>query len=96
MKGNIVERSNAESRAVRPSAPRVPNAHLFDASGRPMLLAVEQGRIYGIDPTLAETLDRTMAYGDTERAGLFMAMAGLAEGPTIIEQPPISVPVRSL
>jgi uncharacterized protein len=96
MKENVVGWPGAKPSAFNPSAPRVPNAHLFDAGGRPMLLGVEQGRVHGIDPTLCETLDRTMAYGDADRVGLFMAMAGLAEGSTPVEPPPTSVPVHAL
>jgi uncharacterized protein len=78
------------------SAPRVPNAHLFEAGGRHMLLAVERGRIYGIGANLAETLERAMQYGDADRAELFMAAAGLAEEPAIIAPAPTSAPVRAL
>jgi uncharacterized protein len=92
----MVGRSDAESPAIHASAPLVPNAHLFDAGGRHMMLSVEQGRIYGITATLAETLHRTMTYGDAERVGLFMAMAGLEESSSVNERPPTSVPVRAL
>jgi uncharacterized protein len=96
MKEAVVDRSSTQPLGFNPSAPRVPNAHLFDAGGQPMLLSVEQARVYGIDHALRDTLDHTMAYGDAERVGLFMAMAGLAEGPTIIEPPPTSVRTRAL
>jgi uncharacterized protein len=94
MQEDIVDRPGTS--ASNPSAPRVPNAHLFDAGGQPMLLSVEQGRVYGIDPALSQTLDRTMAFGDADRVGLFMTMAGLAEGSTLVEPPPTSIPVHAL
>jgi hypothetical protein len=56
MQEDIVDRPGTS--ASNPSAPRVPNAHLFDAGGQPMLLSVEQGRVYGIDPALSQTLER--------------------------------------
>jgi uncharacterized protein len=77
------------------SAPRVPNAHLFDAGTRAMLLSVDDGRLYEIDDAMAEVLDRSMHYGDAERIGLIMSAAGLGET-TIPEQPPASIPVRAL
>jgi uncharacterized protein len=93
MKRDAVDQTDA---GFPPSRPRVPNAHLFDADGRSMLLAVEQGRVREIDRVLAQTLDRTMEYGDAERVGLFMAAAGLAEASAPAAQPPTSVPVRAL
>ena len=50
MQENIVDRPGAPSHAVNPSAPRVPNAHLFDAGGQPVLLSVAQ------DASTASTL----------------------------------------
>jgi uncharacterized protein len=86
----------AEQVARYSSAPRVPNAHLFDAGGRAMLLSVQRGRLYEINDTLAQTLDRAMAYGDADRVGLFMAAAGLDDDTCIVEEAPASVPVRAL
>lgn len=77
------------------SAPRIPNAHLFRAGMRHMLLSVTRGQIYEIDDILAQTIDRTMDYGDSDRIGQFMAAAGLFDL-TVPEQPPASVPVRAL
>ena len=76
-------------------APRVPNAHLFGAGARTMLLSIDDGRVYEIDDALAEVLDRAMQYGDAERVGLIMSAAGLGET-AIPEPPPMSVPVRAL
>jgi uncharacterized protein len=91
---SFIDRPLAEQVAHYSSAPRVPNAHLFDAGGRAMLLSVQHGRLYEIDDTLAQALDRAMAYGDTDRVGLFMA--GLGDDPGLNEEPPASVPVRAL
>jgi uncharacterized protein len=74
----------------------VPNAHLFDAGGRAMLLSVPSGRLYEIDDTLAQTFDRAMAYGDADRVDLLIAATGLGDGPELVEEPPASVPVRAL
>jgi uncharacterized protein len=96
IEATVINRPQAERVARFSSAPRVPNAHLFDADGRAMLLSVQRGRLYEIDDTLAQTLDRSMAYGDEERVGLFMAAAGLLDDPGLVEAPPASVPVRAL
>jgi uncharacterized protein len=77
------------------SAPRVPNAHLFRAGTRHMLLSVTRGQIYEMDDILAQTIDRTMDYGDSDRVGQFLAAAGIFDS-TVPEQPPASVPVRAL
>jgi uncharacterized protein len=77
------------------SAPRVPNVHLFRAGTRHMLLSVTRGQIYEIDDILAQTIDRTMDYGDSDRVGQFLAAAGIFDS-TVPEQPPASVPVRAL
>src|SRR5688572_9242414 len=77
------------------SGPRVPNAHLFRAGGRHMLLSVTRGQIYEIDDILAQTIDRTMDYGDSDRVNQFLATAGIFDS-TISDQAPASVPVRSL
>jgi uncharacterized protein len=93
---SVIDRPRTERVARYSSAPRVPNAHLFDAGGRAMLLSVARGRLYEIDDTLAQTLDRAMAYGDADRVGLFMEAAGLGGDPGLVEAPPESVPVRAL
>jgi uncharacterized protein len=96
IEAGTIDRPNAE-RAIRySSAPRVPNAHLFDAGGRAMLLSVPRGRLYEIDDALVQTLDRAMAYGDADRVGLFMAAAGIGDDPSVVDEPPASVPVRAL
>jgi uncharacterized protein len=82
--------------ATYPSRPRVPNAHLFDAEGRSMLLSVAQGLIYELDEILAETLDRAMEFGDVERVTHLLAAAGINVSPVSVEAAPTSAPVRSL
>jgi len=94
IEASVIDRPAAERVARYSSTPRVPNAHLFEAGGRAMLLSVQRGRLYEIDDTLAQTIDHAMAYGDADRVGLFMA--GLGAGPGLVEEPPASVPVRAL
>lgn len=77
------------------SAPRVPNAHLFGAGARTMLLSIDDGRVHQVDDAMAEVLDLAMQYGDAERVGLIMSAAGLGET-MAPEQAPVSVPVRAL
>ena len=77
------------------SDPRVPNAHLFRAGARHMLLSVTSGQIYEIDDILAQTIDRTMDYGDSHRVSQFLAAAGIFDS-TVPEQTTVSVPVRAL
>jgi uncharacterized protein len=96
MHGRYADSYIEEHRTVDASAPRVPNAHLFEAGERRMLLSVERGRIYGIGATLAEMLDGAMQYGDAGRVELFMAAAGLGDGAAITAPAPTSAPVRAL
>jgi uncharacterized protein len=77
-----------------PSAPLVPNAHLFEDGSRTMLLSVNDGRVHEIDDAIADALDRSMRYGDSERVDLIMSAAGLGEM-TAPEQPPTSVQARA-
>jgi uncharacterized protein len=77
------------------SSPRVPNAHLFDAGERTMLLSVDDGRLHEVDDAMAEVLDHSMHYGDAERVDLIMSAFGLG-GTISPEQPPELIPVRAL
>lgn len=76
------------------SSPRVPNAHLFAAGARTMLLSIDDGRVHALDDAMADVLDRAMHYGDAERVGLIMAAAGLGEA-AVPEPPPQSVRVHA-
>jgi uncharacterized protein len=91
-----VERLEAQVPDSDPSAPRVPNAHLFRAGRQRMLLSVDAGLVHRIDDSLADALDLAMHYGDAERVALFMAAAGLSVGPAPAEQTPKSIRVRAL
>ena len=51
IEASVIDRPHACGAAQYSSAPRVPNAHLFDAGGRAMLLSVQRGRLYEIDDT---------------------------------------------
>ncbi|HJQ38800.1 MAG TPA: radical SAM protein [Thermoanaerobaculia bacterium] len=81
--------------SVYPSAPRVANAHLFRAGGRPMLLSVSRGQIFELDEMLADDVDRAMQYGDEDRVRRFLGASGIFETP-VSGVPPTSVPLRGI
>lgn len=83
-------------RVKHSSKARVPNAHLFDTNGRSMLLSVAQGLIYELDDMLAETIDRSMEFGDESRIVQLIAASGIDLSPIRIEAAPKSVPLRAL
>jgi len=91
----MVELSLTSEFPATGSAPRVPNAHLFEAGARRMLLSVDSGRVHEIDAATAELFDRAMQYGDGERVDLIMAAGGIGK-PIAPEPPPMSVPVKAL
>lgn len=60
-------------------SPKVLDSHLFEAAGQKMLLAVEQGAIYRLNPGLAAALEAAMQWGDVERIALLMKASGIAD-----------------
>lgn len=95
MEGQSSDEFSGEYPALYSTAPRVPNVHLFHAGARHMLLSVTRGQIYEINDILAQAVDRTMDYGDSDRVGQLLAAAGIFDS-IVPEQPPALVPVRAL
>lgn len=77
------------------SAPRCPDAHLFDDGAEPALLNVEHGRIYPLEPHVARALDLCMAARDSERLRLMMTGLGFGGAAHPVEPPPDAVAVRT-
>ena len=69
--------------------------HLFGMDSDPMLLSVDGGSIYEIDPAFARAADASISLGDERRALQLIAAAGIKVPLLIPELPPESVPVRA-
>jgi uncharacterized protein len=93
---NVSTKTMSLSGASYRTKPRIPSAHLFDANGRSMLLSVTSGLIYELDDIFADTLDRTMEFGDDERAIQLMAAAGFNIDTRRPAAAPTSIPVQAL
>ncbi|MBX9829064.1 MAG: radical SAM protein [Xanthobacteraceae bacterium] len=78
-----------------PSAPRCPEAHLFDDGAGPALLNVDSGRIYPLQPHVAGALEQCLSTRDSERLRLMMTGLGFGGTARAAEPPPETVAVRT-
>ena len=77
--------------------PRIPEAHVFEAGGRPMFLSVDDGAIFEADPMMAGLVGQAMDFGDSDRARHLLAIArGIRLAPVKAAPVPASVPVKAL
>ena len=70
--------------------------HAFSTDNGTMLFDVNSGRILPVNSALAHTMSNALIAGDTQRANLMAAMAGINPVHIPLMTPPESAPVRSL
>ena len=78
------------------SAPRAPQAHLFEGPTGPHVLVADGTRIYQVDADVQTALMSALGARDEAGLGVLLAGLGLAATPYIDDTPPPTPPVRAL
>jgi uncharacterized protein len=78
-----------------PSAPRVPQGHLFETAFGSHFLVANGSRVYRIGEGPLAFLIRAMEAGEPAAVDRFLAASGLAAPPYVDDIPPVSVPARA-